>query len=256
MGSKVEENTIEELAQQFFADTNSLQKRDKFFVALYNSTLVKSIILKNIQKYENLLTAYDLKYDLKQDCFIKSVERSLKLYNPEKGPFINYFSRSFKFDCINWLNKKTKLEKTEVSSEPINGTEEEPSELENLADEKTDAPDESLIKSEKKNEFDKELFKTVNAFFLKRKSGQKNKSAAYTFCVLKELLFLPSKEKLTATIITYDFLKPQQTLIISLWDNYQTNHFIPNAKTFSKLTGVPESKISGFNTELKSAIKQ
>lgn len=108
-----EELVIEQKVQQLYANTPNWpqipqNEMDQLCKQLLTTETIRKITTKAIKKYPELNLENVKNYmNTYSACLFETLVSTLANYNPEKGRFIPYFSRSFKLDLEHELLKET-----------------------------------------------------------------------------------------------------------------------------------------------------
>lgn len=180
------------------------------------SNRVKTVL--NVNNYEHFKELYkEVGFG---DCFMETYHSVITNYVAGKGSFIKYFTASFKNNAykaaVEYKEKSLKhglvgIDSKNVSVKSLDAPlkdDEKQTFGDTLA--ANDNPDEN---NQPENEMIEKLFSKIESIYNETKSGQKNKSIAYTSKVIDYLLTL-SREKLEQTVEKYSFLKPQKEMIM------------------------------------------
>lgn len=251
---KQDEREIENLAQDYFKySARSKEKRDALLTAIYkNKEFVVKIVAGALKKYPNILNKDELQ-DLKHVAVLNTFEQAENNYNPAAGhPFINYFSRNLSLNTQTILKKENEKE-NEISLDADMGNDEDADSLvNNLADEREYVKDASVVENQNKQII--KIFNSIDKFFVSKKSGQKNKSAVYTYFVLEYLLNLPDSQ-CSRFIEKYEFLKPQKDTIELLKKEFSKSREVPDQKDFAKICGTAATKFSKLHLKMEVFVK-
>lgn len=153
-------------------------------------------------------------------CFMETYHSVITNYVAGKGSFIKYFTASFKKNAykaaVIYKEKNIKHGLVGIDSKnvlvksldaPLKDDEKQ------TFGDTLSANDKADENNQPENEMIEKLFSKIESIYNETKSGQKNKSIAYTSKVIDYLLTL-SREKLEQTVEKYSFLKPQKEMIM------------------------------------------
>lgn len=189
----------------------------------------------------------------KRDILIEKVLSYKKNYCPQ-AEINSPEMRNMLKEKMNFSDKKINsiMEKMEnqnvislnckVSNDPDSDT------LDDMLEDKS----EEIIETSKTKENLESKFEKINELYNSTKAGQKNKSALYTYSVLKTLL-LYDLNFIKEMIEKYDFLKSNEKAILYFANDKEEI----SKKSFAKISGVPVAKLSDkkMNEDLKDFLR-
>ena len=264
------ENKIEMLFQKreaFLKDPAKVNVYDLQIQShLLNLKLIQNIFYNAVKTVLNVKN-YEHFKELNEEvgfgvCFMETYHSVITNYVAEKGSFIKYFTASFKKNAykaaVIYKEKNIKHGLVGIDSKnvlvksldaPLKDDEKQ------TFGDTLSANDKADENNQPENEMIEKLFSKIESIYNETKSGQKNKSIAYTSKVIDYLLTLP-KEKIEQTILKYNFLKPQKDIILYLFQiTENTKNHIPQ-KMFAKLCNARTEVICRLSTALVERLKE